>query len=156
MSRHQRPVRPVLGAAAVVIQEGRVLLIRRGQPPDEGDWSIPGGAVELGESVADALRRELREETGLEIAVGAFLEVFERIDRDEDGAIRFHFVVLDYAATVVGGTLRAGDDASDVAFADPADLDRYALADSIRRVIALTLSPGASPGGAPGGAPGGG
>jgi 8-oxo-dGTP diphosphatase len=139
MSRHQRPVRPVLGAAAVVMHEGRVLLIRRGQPPDEGAWSIPGGAVELGESVADALRREVREETGLEIAVGAFLEVFERIERDADGAIRFHFAVLDYAATVVGGTLRAGDDAADAVFAEPDDLDRYALADSIRRVIARAL-----------------
>jgi len=139
MSRHQRPARPVLGAAAVVMHEGRVLLIRRGQPPDEGAWSIPGGAVELGEPVADALRREVREETGLEIAVGAFLEVFERIERDDDGAIRFHFVVVDYAATVVGGTLRAGDDASDVALAEPGDLDRYALADSIRRVIARAL-----------------
>jgi 8-oxo-dGTP diphosphatase len=134
MSRHQRPSRPVLGAAAVVIHEGRVLLIRRGQAPDAGEWSIPGGAVELGESIEDALRRELREETGLEIAVGPFLEVFERVELDAAG-VRFHFVVLDYAATVTGGTLRAGDDAAAVAFADPADLDRYALADSVRRVI---------------------
>ena len=149
---HERPARPVLGAAAVVIHEGRVLLIRRGQPPDEGEWSIPGGAVELGESVEAALCREVREETGLEIAVGAFLEIYERVERDADGAIRFHFVVLDYAATVVGGTLSAGDDASDVALADPADLDRFALADSIRRVIDLTLAPGDAPGGAPGAA----
>jgi 8-oxo-dGTP diphosphatase len=139
MSRHQRPLQPVLGAAAVVIHEGRVLLVRRGQPPDEGAWSIPGGAVELGESVEDALRREVREETGLEIAVGAFLEVFERIEREADGAIRFHFVVLDYGATVVGGTLRSGDDAADVALAALDDLDRYALADSVRRVIARAL-----------------
>jgi 8-oxo-dGTP diphosphatase len=128
-------MRPVLGAAAVVIHDGRVLLIRRGQPPDAGAWSIPGGAVELGESVEDALRREVREETGLEIAVGGFLEVFERIERDADGAIRFHFVVLDYAATVTGGVLRSGDDAADAVFADLDDLDRYALADSVRRVI---------------------
>jgi 8-oxo-dGTP diphosphatase len=139
MSRHQRPVRPVLGAGAVVIHDGRVLLIRRGQPPDDGAWSIPGGAVELGESVEAALRREVREETGLEIAVGAFLEVYERVEREADGAVRFHFVVLDYVATVVGGTLRAGDDAADVALADPGDLDRYALADSVRRVIARAL-----------------
>jgi 8-oxo-dGTP diphosphatase len=136
---HECPARPVLGAAAVVIHDGRVLLIRRGKAPDAGEWSIPGGAVELGESVEDALRREIREETGLEIAVGRLLEVFERVEHDGDGGIRFHFVVLDYAATVVGGTLRAGDDAADVTFARPGDLDRYALADTVRRVIARAL-----------------
>ena len=131
---HERPARPVLGAAAVVIHDGRVVLIRRGKAPDAGEWSIPGGAVELGESVEAALHREVREETGLEIAVGAFLEVFERVERDAEG-VRFHFVVLDYAVAVVGGTLRAGDDAADAAWVDPADLDRYDVADSIRRVI---------------------
>ena len=138
MSRHERPTRPILGAAAVVLHEGKVLLIRRGQPPDAGAWSIPGGGVELGESLEDALKRELREETGLEIAVGSFLEAYERVESDAEG-IRFHFVILDYAATVVGGTLRPGDDAADAVFADPADLDRYALADSVRRVIASAM-----------------
>jgi ADP-ribose pyrophosphatase YjhB (NUDIX family) len=136
---HERPARPVLGAAAVVIHDGRVVLIRRGKAPSAGEWSIPGGAVELGESVEAALRREVREETGLEIAVGCFLEVFERVERDDDGVVRFHFVVLDYAATVVGGTLRAGDDAADVALVDPGDLGRYALADTVRRVISSAM-----------------
>jgi 8-oxo-dGTP diphosphatase len=136
VSRHEQPTRPVLGAAALVIHDGRVLLIRRGQAPDAGEWSIPGGGVELGEAIEDALRREVREETGLEIAVGDFLEIYQRVDRDADGAVRFHFVVLDYRCTVIGGALRAGDDAADAAWVDPADLDRYAVADSIRRVIA--------------------
>ena len=136
---HERPARPVLGAAAVVMYDGRVVLIRRGKAPSAGEWSIPGGAVELGESVEAALRRVVREETGLDIAVGRFLEVFERVERDDEGVVRFHFVVLDYAATVVGGTLRAGDDAADVALADPGDLDRYALADTVRRVIASAM-----------------
>jgi ADP-ribose pyrophosphatase YjhB (NUDIX family) len=136
---HERPARPVLGAAAVVVHDGRVLLIRRGQAPDAGEWSIPGGAVDLGESVDAALRREVREETGLEIAVGAFLEIYERVERDADGGVRFHFVVLDYAAALVGGTLQAGDDAVDAAWVDPADLHRYAVADSIRRVIVRAL-----------------
>ena len=136
---HERPARPVLGAAAVVIHDGRVVLIRRGQAPSAGEWSIPGGAVELGESIESALRREVREETGLDIAVGRFLEVFERVEHDDDGAVRFHFVVLDYAATVVGGTLRAGDDAADVALVDPADLDGYGLAESVRRVISAAM-----------------
>ena len=133
---HERPARPVLGAAAVVIHDGRVVLIRRGKAPSAGEWSIPGGAVELGESVEAALRREVREETGLDIAVGRFLEVFERVERDDDGVVRFHFVVLDYAATVVGGTLRAGDDAADVALADPDDLGSLRARRHVRRVIA--------------------
>ena len=139
MSSHERPARPVVGAAAVVLHEGRVVLIRRGQPPDAGEWSIPGGGIELGEPIDEALRREVREETGLEIAVGDFLEIYERIERDAAGAVRFHFVVLDYRCTVVGGELRPGDDAADVALVDPADLHRYAMADSVRRVIAAAM-----------------
>jgi mutator protein MutT len=138
----------VLGAAAVVIDDrGRVLLIRRGQAPDAGEWSIPGGAVELGEPIEAALRREIREETGLDVVVGEFLEAYERIERDDAG-VRFHFVILDYRCTAAGGTLRAGDDAAEAAWADPADLDRYAVADSVRRVIAAaTRSRPAAPAG---------
>ena len=140
MSRHERPARPVLGAAAVAFDAGgRVLLVRRGQAPDAGEWSIPGGAVELGESIAAALRREVREETGLDLDVGDFLEVYERIERDAAGAVRFHFVVLDHRCTVIGGELRAGDDAAEVALVEPADLDRYAMADSVRTVIASAM-----------------
>jgi ADP-ribose pyrophosphatase YjhB (NUDIX family) len=136
---HERPARPVLGAAAVVVHDGRVLLIRRGHAPDAGQWSIPGGGVELGEPIAAALRREIREETGLDVVVGEFLEVYERIERDDAGAVRFHFVILDYRCTVAGGELRAGDDAVEAVWADPAALDRYALAASVRRVIAAAM-----------------
>ena len=139
MASHERPARPVLGAAAVVVHDGRVLLIRRGHAPDAGEWSIPGGGVELGEPLEAALRREIAEETGLDVVVGEFLEVYERIERDEAGVVRFHFVILDYRCTLAGGTLRAGDDAVEAAWVDPADLDRYALADSVRRVIASAM-----------------
>lgn len=136
---YERPSRPVLGAAAVVVHGGKVLLIRRGKAPDAGEWSIPGGGVELGEPIEAALRREIAEETGLDVVVGDFLEVYERVERDEAGAVRFHFVILDYRCTLAGGTLRAGDDAAAAAWVDPADLDRYALADSVRRVIASAM-----------------
>jgi 8-oxo-dGTP diphosphatase len=133
---HARPVRPVLSVAAVVVHDGRVLLIRRAKAPDAGEWSIPGGAVELGESLEDALRREIREETGLDVAVGRLLEIYERVERDDAGAIQFHYVVVDYRCTLTGGELRAGDDALEAVFADPADLDRYALRPSVLQVIA--------------------
>jgi ADP-ribose pyrophosphatase YjhB (NUDIX family) len=140
VDHHSRPSRPILSVAAVVLDDaGRVVLVRRGKPPDAGEWSIPGGAVEIGESLDAALRRELREETGLEIAIGPLLEIYERVERDADGGVRFHFVVIDYRCTVTGGTPRAGDDADAVALVDPADLDRYALADSVRRVIHTAL-----------------
>jgi ADP-ribose pyrophosphatase YjhB (NUDIX family) len=126
----------VLWAAGVVLDDrGRILLIRRGKAPDLGEWSIPGGAVELGESIEEALRREIREETGLDVAVGPLLEIFERVERDAAGAIQFHYVVLDYRCTVTGGELRAGDDALEAVFVDPADLDRYALRASVVRVL---------------------
>ena len=131
---------PAVSAAGILLRDdGRALFIRRGHEPGLGRLAFAGGFVDAGETPEAALRREVREETGLDIAVGRFLEVFERVEHDDDGAVRFHFVVLDYAATVVGGTLRAGDDAADVALVDPADLDGYGLAESVRRVISAAM-----------------
>jgi len=96
---------------------GRLLLVRRGRPPGEGLWSIPGGRVEPGEDDAAAVVRELREETGLDVAVGALAG---SVDRPGPGGVTYE--IHDYAAEVTGGVLRAGDDASDVRWADPAEL----------------------------------
>jgi ADP-ribose pyrophosphatase YjhB (NUDIX family) len=130
------PNRPVLGVGAVIFVGDRVVLIRRRQPPMQGEWSIPGGSVELGESLEGALRREMREETGLEIEVGPQIEIFERVEHDDDGRIRFHHVIVDFACRAVGGTLRAADDAEEVALADPANLEPWRLGPSAVRVIA--------------------
>ena len=105
---------PVLCVGAVVVLDGGVVLVRRARPPGAGEWTLPGGRVELGEPLDAAVRREMREELGLEVEVGPVLEIFERIDRDDTGAIRFHYVVVDYVCRAVAGTLRAGDDAADV------------------------------------------
>lgn len=115
---------PRVGVGAVVIHEGRVLLIRRGKEPLRGRWVIPGGTVEAGETLHEALVREVREETGLTVRPGDMVLVFDRILR-EDGAVRYHYVIVDYLCDYVSGTPRAGTDAEAVALARPDELPGY-------------------------------
>lgn len=120
------PSGPVVGVGAVVIHEGKVLLIRRGKEPLKGRWSVPGGTVELGETLEEALVREIGEETGLAVEPRALLTVFDRIHR-EDGNVRYHYVIVDYLCAYVAGELRAGSDAEAAAFVAPEELPRYDL-----------------------------
>ena len=129
------PERPVVGVGGVVIADGRALLIRRGNPPLEGEWSIPGGTLEVGEMLLDAVRRELAEETGIEVRVGDLIEVFERIFPDGEGQPKYHFVILDYLCEAVRGTARAGSDVTDVAWAAESELQKYLLTPTATRVI---------------------
>jgi 8-oxo-dGTP diphosphatase len=134
------PQQPVVGVGAVILIEGRVVLVRRAHPPMEGQWTLPGGTVELGETLEAALIREMREEIGLEIEIGPVVEVFDRIERDADDRVRFHHVIVDYACRAIGGALRAADDAAEVALADPADLSGWGLTPIARRVIARAVA----------------
>ena len=129
------PDRPLVGVGGVVIADGRTLLIRRGSAPLQGQWSIPGGMLELSESIAEGVRRELAEETGLEVRVGDLIEVFERIVPGEDGRTRYHFVILDYLCEMVSGVAHAGSDVTDVAWAREDELERYSLTPIATRVI---------------------
>jgi len=104
------PARPVPGVGALIIQADRVLLVERGREPLKGYWSLPGGVVETGERLEDALRREVREETGLEVV--HLIEIFERIMPGEDGRTEYHYILMDYICRPTGGTLAAADDAS--------------------------------------------
>jgi mutator protein MutT len=115
---------PAVGVGAVVVHEGRVLLIRRGKAPLQGRWVVPGGTVELGETLEQAVVRELWEETGLEVRPLELVTVFERILRDA-GEVRYHYVIVDYWCERVSGTLRAGDDALEAAFVAPEDLTGF-------------------------------
>jgi 8-oxo-dGTP diphosphatase len=120
------PSHPVVGVGAVVIDGGRVLLVKRGKEPLRGRWLIPGGTVELGESLTDAIVREVREETGLTVRPGEVVLVFDRIDRDGED-IRYHYVIVDYVCELVGGDLEAGSDADDALFVPISDLPQYGV-----------------------------
>ena len=133
--RREYPERPIIGVGGVVISDGRVLLVRRGGPPLQGEWSIPGGILEVGETLIEGVQRELAEETGIDVRVRTLIEVFERIDRDISGKSQYHFVVLDYLCEVVRGIARAGSDVSEVAWAAPSELEKYSLTETAGRVI---------------------
>ena len=128
------PTSPSVGVGGVVVDDGRVLLIKRGKPPLYGRWVVPGGTVELGESLEQALVREVREETGLEVRPLAFLTAFERIVRD-DGAVRHHFVILDYLCERVSGDVAAASDVLDARFVAPEELERYELPPKALEVV---------------------
>ena len=108
------PDKPLVGVGAVIVQDNRVLLIRRGQAPLLGEWSLPGGVLECGETLREATIREAREETGLIVETGETLGVYERVIRSDDGRVRYHYVLIDFLCRAVAGDLKAGSDAADV------------------------------------------
>jgi 8-oxo-dGTP diphosphatase len=129
------PPRPVLGVGAVILDGGRVLLVERGNEPLAGCWSLPGGAVEPGERLEDALIREVFEETGLRVTTNIIATVFERIMPDAAGKCEYHYVLIDFYCAVEGGELRAGDDSRRVDWFDIDSLDTLRMTDGTREVI---------------------
>jgi len=131
----QYPDHPRLAVGAVVFKDGRVLLVRRGQPPSEGEWAIPGGSVEIGETLQQAAQRELLEETGIVIQAGAPCFLFDVIQTDADGRARFHYVVIDLLADYVEGYPRAGGDAADARWVSAEELAGLALNPTTRELL---------------------
>ncbi|HLK09212.1 MAG TPA: NUDIX domain-containing protein [Candidatus Angelobacter sp.] len=121
------PDRPIVGVGAVILDQGRVLLVKRGSPPLLGEWSLPGGVVELGETLRAAAEREALEETGLIVKAGEVLEVLDRIIPGKDAAPQYHYVLIDFLCVVQGGKLRAGGDAADVCWANEKELEKFKL-----------------------------
>ena len=139
--RRDFPERPIVGVGVVVWRDDRVLLIRRGQPPRVGQWSLPGGGQELGETVAETARREVREETGLELSALDFLTVVDLIEpASETGRYRYHYTLIDFVAEAAPGEAEAAGDAAAVAWFDRASLPALGLWAETLRIIDLAAA----------------
>src|SRR5882757_9807504 len=125
--KREYPERPIVGVGAVIVADQRVLLARRGRPPLLGHWSLPGGAVEMGETLRAATEREALEETGLIVEALEVLAVLDRIVPGQDSNPQYHYVLIDFLCRRRGGELRAGGDALEVAWAGEEDLAHYNL-----------------------------
>ena len=136
-TRPQLAVRPQIAVGGVAFDsEGRVLLVQRGRPPGEGLWTLPGGRLELGELLRDAVVREVQEETGLVASVGELVELVERVIRDDAGDISYHYVIADFLVVITAGLLRPGDDARDARWCDDRAVRELPLTAGLLPVLA--------------------
>ncbi|HYL93024.1 MAG TPA: NUDIX hydrolase [Alphaproteobacteria bacterium] len=140
VSQREYPDRPIVAVGAVIVHEGRVLLVRRARPPLAGEWSLPGGAVELGETLSTATEREVREETGLVVRADEVLEVLDRIIPGRNGRPQYHYVLVDFLCTVRGGGLKVGGDASAAEWVAENELAKFNLEMPALKIIAKAFA----------------
>jgi ADP-ribose pyrophosphatase YjhB (NUDIX family) len=138
------PDRPFIAVGAAVCCGDRVLVVQRAREPSLGVWTVPGGVVDLGEEMAQAAAREVREECGIAIEVGSIVGSVDNIVRDPDGAVRYHFVIIDFAARYLSGELAVNDELSDAAWITPAQFDGYRISSRVRPILLAALRQGAS------------
>src|SRR5262252_5368408 len=134
------PEQPVIGVGAVIVDRGRALLVRRNTEPLKGEWSVPGGVLELGEKLRDGTAREALEETGLHVEVGEVLDVFDSIFPDADGRTQYHFVLIDFLCRPIAGEAKAGSDVSEVRWVKEDELAALNLRESIAEVVRKGLA----------------
>jgi 8-oxo-dGTP diphosphatase len=137
--REYPPV-PLIGVGAVIIQNGQVLLVRRAKPPSQGEWSIPGGLVHIGETLILAVAREALEETGYVVEPVTLVELLERIFPDEHGKIKYHYVLADYYCKITDGSLEAGSDAAEARWVNIDEMPGLGVAEITMRVIRKAMS----------------
>jgi 8-oxo-dGTP diphosphatase len=135
--KREYPDFPLVGVGAIIIEDGRVLLVKRGHPPLAGEWSIPGGVLEVGETLREAAIREAREETCLRVEPADLLGVYDRVSRDDDGGTVYHYVLIDFLCRRVGGEARAADDADEVRWFTLEEAGELALPEDTAEVIRL-------------------
>jgi len=135
MSKREYPDCPRVGVGAIVVKDGRVLLVKRATEPSKGLWAIPGGSLELGETLREGAEREIREETGIVVDVKHPVYAFDYFERDKKGKIRFHFVIVDMLADYIRGELKAADDALEARWLSPSDLENIELTASTAKVL---------------------
>jgi mutator protein MutT len=138
--KREYPDTPIVGVGAIILDGPHIALIRRAQEPGKGRWTFPGGVVELGETVRDAVRREALEETGLQVDVGELVAIFDRILRDQARRIQYHYVILDFLARPVSGLLRPGDDAGDVRWVSLTELDQLDVTEQAKEIARKLLN----------------
>lgn len=143
MLKREYPEVPLIGVGAIIIENGRVLLVKRGHPPLEGEWSIPGGVLEVGELLREAAIREAKEETSLTVETGEILGVFDRLIRTGD-RVQYHYVLIDFLCRRVAGELKPGSDADEVRWFSPEELPSLNLAADTAEVIRKGLGGRAS------------
>jgi 8-oxo-dGTP diphosphatase len=134
------PTHPTVGVGAVVVRDGKALIIKRAHEPRKGEWSLPGGLLELGESLADAAHREIKEETNLDIEVGPIIETFDRVHRDDAGRILYHFVIVDFVCWSDDGEAIPGSDAEGCAWVAANEIDHYGVNAHAKAVILRGLN----------------
>jgi 8-oxo-dGTP diphosphatase len=132
------PARPIVGIGVVVLRDDAVLLVRRGKPPNIGSWTLPGGAQEIGETTETAARRELLEETGIEVGPLQLAATVDSIRRDDEDRVQYHYTIIDYCGRWVGGEPIAGSDVTDAVWAPLDALERFELWSEAHRVIAIS------------------
>ena len=138
--QREHPKQPLIGVGALIVENGRVVLIKRGKAPLLGEWSIPGGMLELGETLRQGAEREALEETGLVVRATELLGVFDRVVPDAEGNIVYHYVLIDFLCERISGDLRAGADAADARWFTPDEVSQLPLAEDTAGVIRAALA----------------
>ncbi len=138
--KREYPATPLLGVGVVVRKGEAILLVQRAKEPKKGLWALPGGMVDLGEPIRAAAIREVKEECSIDIELEDIISVIDLIDKDTDGKIKYHFVLIDFLATYVGGELQAASDALNAAWISPTDLSNYNIPELTQKVISKVIS----------------